>query len=107
MSSSVDQPTTMETTGTSSNQSSMGQQQTTTGSGGDFLDKGVSYAEKQAGYQGVRTMLLCLDTLESNDDVQSASTTEKISDGLRAGYEKVTGEHRSPPSLELFADGYV
>jgi hypothetical protein len=32
---------------------------------------------------------------DSNDDVQNASTTEKISDGLRAGYEKVTGEHRS------------
>ncbi|EPQ53641.1 hypothetical protein GLOTRDRAFT_117006 [Gloeophyllum trabeum ATCC 11539] len=41
---------------------------------GDMLDKGVDYAEKRAGHE------------------QSHSTTEKISDGLRKGFQKATGK---------------
>jgi len=58
---------------TSGNTGMMGQTGTS-GSGGDMLDKGVSYAEKQTGHQ------------------QSAGTTEKISDGLRSGFKKLTGK---------------
>ncbi|TFK49405.1 hypothetical protein OE88DRAFT_1662974 [Heliocybe sulcata] len=47
--------------------------QSTTGNG-DMLDKGVDYAEKRAGHE------------------QSHSTTEKISDGLRKGFTKMTGK---------------
>ncbi|WWC86285.1 uncharacterized protein L201_001158 [Kwoniella dendrophila CBS 6074] len=40
----------------------------------DFLDKGVDYGLKQTGHG------------------QSASTTEKISDGVRSGFKKLTGK---------------
>ncbi|WVF70493.1 hypothetical protein IAT40_005283 [Kwoniella sp. CBS 6097] len=40
----------------------------------DALDKGVDYALKQSGHG------------------QNASTTEKISDGLRSGFKKLTGK---------------
>ncbi|GJJ08983.1 hypothetical protein Clacol_003204 [Clathrus columnatus] len=42
--------------------------------GGDLLDKGVNYAENRSGHP------------------QSRSTTEKISDAVRTGVKKVTGE---------------
>ncbi|SCZ95877.1 BZ3500_MvSof-1268-A1-R1_Chr8-1g09855 [Microbotryum saponariae] len=44
------------------------------GTGGDALDKGVDAVLKKAG-KG-----------------QSASTTEKISDGVRTGFKKLTGK---------------
>ncbi|GAA5900556.1 uncharacterized protein JCM6883_002881 [Sporobolomyces salmoneus] len=49
---------------------------TTQGSaqGGDALDKGVNAALGKAGHG------------------QSASTTEKISDGIRTGFKKLTGK---------------
>ncbi|WVQ97427.1 hypothetical protein IAU59_004540 [Kwoniella sp. CBS 9459] len=40
----------------------------------DALDKGVDYALKQSGHQ------------------QGASTTEKISDGIRSGFKKLSGK---------------
>ncbi|SNX81869.1 uncharacterized protein MEPE_00574 [Melanopsichium pennsylvanicum] len=40
----------------------------------DALDKGVEWAEKKAGHE------------------QSASTTEKISDGIRSGFKKLSGK---------------
>ncbi|SPO20215.1 uncharacterized protein UTRI_00608 [Ustilago trichophora] len=40
----------------------------------DALDKGVAWAEKKAGHE------------------QSAGTTEKISDGIRSGFKKLTGK---------------
>ncbi|OCF30377.1 hypothetical protein I317_04386 [Kwoniella heveanensis CBS 569] len=47
----------------------------TTGAGQqDALDKGVDYALKQSGHG------------------QNASTTEKISDGIRSGFKKLTGK---------------
>ncbi|KIJ38406.1 hypothetical protein M422DRAFT_33356 [Sphaerobolus stellatus SS14] len=45
-----------------------------TGGGGDMLDKAVDFLEKKGGHQ------------------QSHSTTEKISDGIRKGFQKVTGK---------------
>jgi len=50
-----------------------GTQGSQSGGGGDFLDKGVNYAEQRSGHP------------------QSASTTEKASDGLRSGFKKMTG----------------
>ncbi|KAF8519746.1 hypothetical protein BU17DRAFT_89592 [Hysterangium stoloniferum] len=44
------------------------------GGGGDPLDKGVDFVEKKAGHE------------------QSHSTTEKISDGVRKGFQKMTGK---------------
>ncbi|KAJ9099212.1 hypothetical protein QFC21_004092 [Naganishia friedmannii] len=41
----------------------------------DALDKGVAMGMKKAGYNG-----------------GSASTTEKISDGIRTGFKKMTGK---------------
>ncbi|WWD09451.1 hypothetical protein V865_007575 [Kwoniella europaea PYCC6329] len=59
----------------------VGNTQPATGTGGtaatgqqDFLDKGVDYGLKQTGHG------------------QSASTTEKISDGVRSGFKKLTGK---------------
>ncbi|EJD07737.1 uncharacterized protein FOMMEDRAFT_150280 [Fomitiporia mediterranea MF3/22] len=45
-----------------------------TGGNGDMLDKGVDFAERRAGHE------------------QSHSTTEKISDGIRKGFQKATGK---------------
>ncbi|KLO11191.1 hypothetical protein SCHPADRAFT_906216 [Schizopora paradoxa] len=45
----------------------------TGGGGGDALDKGVDFLERKVGHE------------------QSHSTTEKISDGLRKGFQKMTG----------------
>ncbi|KZT28087.1 hypothetical protein NEOLEDRAFT_1109538 [Neolentinus lepideus HHB14362 ss-1] len=42
---------------------------------GDMLDKGVDYLEKEGGHE------------------QSHSTTEKISDGMRKGFTKMTGKN--------------
>ncbi|KAH8109950.1 hypothetical protein DFH11DRAFT_1730692 [Phellopilus nigrolimitatus] len=44
------------------------------GSGGDALDKGVDFAEKKSGHE------------------MNPSTTEKISDGIRTGFKKMTGK---------------
>ncbi|KAL5504843.1 hypothetical protein ACEPAH_7506 [Sanghuangporus vaninii] len=41
---------------------------------GDMLDKGVDFAEGKAGHK------------------QSHSTTEKISDGVRTGFKKISGK---------------
>lgn len=62
----------------------------TTG-GGDMLDKGVDYLERQAGHEQVRT-LTAPPTTKSQFHYQSHSTTEKISDGIRTGFTKLTGE---------------
>ncbi|KAL5521213.1 hypothetical protein ACEPAG_9136 [Sanghuangporus baumii] len=44
------------------------------GGNGDMLDKGVDFAESKAGHE------------------QSHSTTEKISDGMRTGFKKISGK---------------
>ncbi|KAI5117889.1 hypothetical protein M0805_001974 [Coniferiporia weirii] len=44
------------------------------GGNGDALDKGVDFAEKKSGHE------------------MSHSTTEKISDGIRTGFKKMTGK---------------
>ncbi|PAV17604.1 Proteophosphoglycan ppg4 [Pyrrhoderma noxium] len=46
----------------------------TTGGGGDALDKGIDFLGRKTGHQ------------------QSHSTTEKISDGIRKGFRKLTGK---------------
>ncbi|BGP46223.1 hypothetical protein JCM10450v2_002063 [Rhodotorula kratochvilovae] len=51
-----------------------GQGATTTGGGGDALDKGISGLLKKGGH------------------AQSNSTVEKISDGVRSIFKKVTGK---------------
>jgi len=51
-----------------------GQQGGQTG-GGDMLDKGVDFLERKTGHE------------------QSHSTTEKISDGIRKGFAKLTGRN--------------
>jgi len=45
------------------------------GGGGDMLDKGVDFLERKTGHQ------------------QSHSTTEKISDGIRKIFAKLTGRN--------------
>ncbi|GAA5951739.1 hypothetical protein JCM8115_005230 [Rhodotorula mucilaginosa] len=52
-----------------------GQPATTGGHGGDALDKGVAQALNKSGHGG-----------------QSASTIEKISDGIRTAFRKLTGK---------------
>ncbi|CDZ96357.1 hypothetical protein [Phaffia rhodozyma] len=59
-------------TGTSATQGLGGG--TTSTSGGDFLDKGVDYAATKSGH------------------TQSHGTVEKISDGIRSGFKKMTGK---------------
>lgn len=73
----------------------MGQQGQATG-GGDVLDKGVDFLERKAGHEQVR-WLSCLTSSGHNLPnlcVQSHSTTEKISDGVRKGFAKMTGKTR-------------
>jgi len=59
-----------------------GQGQTGAGNG-DALDKGVAFAEKESGHP------------------LSNSTTEKISDGIREGYEMKTGKDIPIPDKQM------